>query len=113
MDQVERSRRGEYVDAHVWTFTPSALVEQVVELRELGLHPWRVELVEAPHGLVEFYVVLRRIPRHQDPTAARDDERFTPGDLPDWLELQYVQAARIDELEQQLAALRTRGADAG
>ncbi len=110
MDQVRRALEGDYVDAHVWTFTPASFVDQVAELRGLGLHPWRVERVHAPRGLVEFYVVLRRIPRHEDTTGPRDDEPELGTDLPDWLDREARSAAtisglqqRIDELEEVIA----------
>ena len=34
---VEQARAGEYVDAHVWTFTPESFREQLAELARLGL----------------------------------------------------------------------------
>lgn len=57
---VEQARAGEYVDAHVWTFTPESFSEQLAELARLGLCSWAVEQTDAPEGSVEFYVVLRR-----------------------------------------------------
>ena len=59
-DAVERARRGEYVDAHVWTFTPETLSAQLRELDELGLSPWVVDRAVAPPGDGEFHAVLRR-----------------------------------------------------
>lgn len=106
LGQVALSRDGVYVDAHVWTFTPESFADQVVELRALGLHDWRVESVEAPHGLVEFYAVLRRLPRDGSAPADLAAEPGSHPDLPDWLALQHEQAARIAALEEEVAALR-------
>jgi len=62
--QVARARAGEYVDAHVWTFTPQTLLEQVVELRTLGLSSWMVHsMTTTKRNHLEFYVVLERLPR--------------------------------------------------
>ncbi|RYU14509.1 hypothetical protein [Nocardioides iriomotensis] len=63
MAAVERARNGEYIDAHVWTFTPEAFNDQLLELVAMGLSAWHVEHVEAPHGAVEFYARLRRTAR--------------------------------------------------
>lgn len=59
-DAAERARRGEYVDAHVWTFTPESLAAQLREAVELGLSPWLVDRVVALTGDGEFHAVLRR-----------------------------------------------------
>ncbi|WP_426244433.1 class I SAM-dependent methyltransferase [Nocardioides sp. LHG3406-4] len=40
---LEMTRRGDYVDSHVWVFTPDSLVEQLHELRLLGLVEWYVD----------------------------------------------------------------------
>ena len=37
MDNVERTRSGEYVDSHVWLYTPETFLHQMRELRLLGL----------------------------------------------------------------------------
>ncbi len=67
--EVQRARSGQYVDCHVWTFTPEVFVEQLTELAVLGLSDFVIEaLLPTPEEALEFYVVLRRI----DPAA--DDE---------------------------------------
>ncbi len=111
LDQVALSRDGVYVDSHVWTFTPQSFAEQVVELRELGLHEWRVDTVESPHGLVEFYVVLRRLPRDAEQPVPHEAEPGAAPDLPDWLALQHELTTRIAALEEEVATLRRRQAD--
>lgn len=64
MDQVQRARDGHYVDSHVWTFTPSSFVEQVAELGRLELCDFVVEkVVPTAENDLEFYAVLRRLPR--------------------------------------------------
>ena len=64
MSQVQRAREGEYVDCHVWLFTPSSFVEQVAELGELELCDFVVEtIVSTPQNDIEFNAVLRRLPR--------------------------------------------------
>lgn len=65
---VEQSRAGEYVDSHVWTFRPSTFIEQINELGRLDLCEFVVEKVRntRPNQL-EFYAVLRRLPRDRTP----------------------------------------------
>ena len=64
LQQVERARAGEYVDSHVWTFTPQTILEQLIELRELDLSSWLVkDLRPTRKNSLEFYLVLERLPR--------------------------------------------------
>jgi len=64
MHQVRRALDGKYVDCHVWMFTPASFVEQVVELGRLDLCDFVVEtIVSTAENDLEFYVVLRRLPR--------------------------------------------------
>jgi len=64
INQVERARDGEYVDCHVWMFTPASFVEQINELGRLDLCDFVVEtIVSTPQNDIEFNVVLRRLPR--------------------------------------------------
>jgi SAM-dependent methyltransferase len=63
----------DYIDCHVWLFTPQEFVQQLAELAEHDLLDFVVETVvpTAPHDL-EFFVTLRRIPRdtpHADRAA--------------------------------------------
>jgi hypothetical protein len=56
--------RGEYVDCHVWVFSPAELLAQLSDLGELDLLDFTVEyLIPTPVNEFEFTVVLRRIPR--------------------------------------------------
>jgi hypothetical protein len=70
---AERLRGGEYVDVHVWTFTPNAFAEQIAELARLKVIDLYVEEVTAtsPDEL-EFYARLVRLPRNATP-----DQRAT------------------------------------
>jgi SAM-dependent methyltransferase len=62
--QVQRTRDGEYVDCHVWTFTPASFVEQVGELGLWGLCDLVIEtIVPTAENDIEFYALLRRLPR--------------------------------------------------
>ena len=46
-EQVDRARSGEYIDSHVWLFTPGSFLEQIIELRTLGLSEWKVQFADA------------------------------------------------------------------
>ncbi|MDQ0373073.1 methyltransferase domain-containing protein [Cellulomonas humilata] len=63
-DLLERRAHGEYVDAHVWMFTPDVFAEQVAELARLGVVDFVVTriLATSPDEL-EFYALLERLPR--------------------------------------------------
>jgi hypothetical protein len=105
---MERTRAGEYVDCHVWTWTPDALVQFLRDLRALDLCEWYVEqLVEVPDS-VEFHAVLRRLPRGQVPSQANVEEPGRDLDMPDWLFDDWSARARVRELEQQVRVLRRR-----
>lgn len=99
---VEQARAGSYVDSHVWLFTPGTFLEQLVELRTLGLSQWRVEsLVPTRPDELEFYAVLRRLPRSGDWPTELFEEEPRPGTMPDWV---AEAAANVREL-QKMAAL--------
>jgi SAM-dependent methyltransferase len=85
-DFVDRARKGEYIDSHVWLFTPGTFLEQIVELRRLGLSEWRVShLAPTKQNELEFYAVLTRLPRGDDwPDELFADEPVPPA-MPDWL----------------------------
>lgn len=104
LDQV---RAGDYVDCHVWTFTPESLLEQVRDLRVLGLCDWYVEKVDAPHGSIEFLALLRRVPRHPDPSYVAP-ELGPASDLPDWLHDEWTEQDRGRQLEAQVARLQEK-----
>jgi SAM-dependent methyltransferase len=64
MSEAQRVRDGQYVDSHVWIFTPGLFVEQVAELGRLELSDLVVEkIVPTALNHLEFYAVLRRLPR--------------------------------------------------
>ncbi len=106
MAQVERARAGQYVDCHVWTLTPQSLLEQIKELRALGLCQWYVETLQERPGTVEFLAVLRRLPR--DGEGADVPEPELASDLPDWLEDEYRARDKVRELRGRLKELRAR-----
>ncbi len=55
---------GEYSDSHVWMFTPTVFVEQIVDLCQLGLCDFTIErIVPTAFNELEFSAVLRRLPR--------------------------------------------------
>lgn len=86
MPLVERAKEGQYIDSHVWTFRPSTLIEQINELGQLGLCELVVEKVRntRPNEL-EFYAVLRRLPRDRSPeqdTALRAAAKHRTNDEP-------------------------------
>lgn len=106
---MDRARAGEYVDSHVWTWTPDELLTLLRDLRELDLCDWYVEqLVELPSS-VEFHAVMRRLPPGKSPSEAVVPE--TPGrdlDMPPWLHDAWSAGERVRELEQQVRRLRRR-----
>lgn len=104
---LARAREGEYVDCHVWTFTPQSFLEQVREWRELGLAPWYVERVDEVKGSVEFHAILRRAPRGpQDPQVPPVDEPELASDLPDWLEHEHELESEVQALRDEVRQLR-------
>jgi len=59
---------GDYTDSHVWLFTPSVLIDQIVELGRLGLCDFIVEhLIDTAPNELEFSISLLRIPRDLGP----------------------------------------------
>jgi SAM-dependent methyltransferase len=59
----------EYIDCHVWVFTPREFVQQLAELAERGLLDFVVETVlPTEPGDLEFFVTLRRVTRATPPT---------------------------------------------
>jgi SAM-dependent methyltransferase len=66
---------GEYIDSHVWMFTPAEFVEQVVELGLLQLCDFVVERIEPTLvDDLEFLVLLRRIPRETTVDQRRQEQ---------------------------------------
>jgi len=71
MEKVEIARTGEYVDCHVWLFTPSEFVGQMGDLAELGLTDLYVSaVVPTAKDEIEYYVALSRMPRGCSATEA-------------------------------------------
>ena len=70
MKRLENAKNGTYIDSHVWTFRPSTFIEQINELGRLGLCEFVVESVlNTRPGQLEFYAVLRRLPRDRTPAV--------------------------------------------
>ncbi|GEK22285.1 class I SAM-dependent methyltransferase [Cellulomonas xylanilytica] len=68
---LARRAEGEYIDVHVWTFTPTSFAQQVAELAWLGAVDFTATQVTATaRNELEFYARLERIPR-----GASADER--------------------------------------
>jgi hypothetical protein len=76
----------EYIDCHLWLFTPQEFHDQMAELASLELIDFVVESIEPiPVDELEFYVVLWRIATSADPherararaeSIATVDDRF-------------------------------------
>lgn len=104
---VEQARAGEYVDSHVWLFTPGTFLEQVIELRSLGLAEWRVEsLVPTRRNELEFYAVLRRLPRSGVWPAELFAGEPHPGTMPDWVAEAAATTREVHRLREENAALQ-------
>lgn len=64
MSKVAEAEAGEYVDCHVWVWTPESFVAQLAELAGLDLLDFVVERVVDPDvDDLEFFARLRRMPR--------------------------------------------------
>jgi uncharacterized coiled-coil protein SlyX len=75
LQMLERSRRGEYVDSHVWLWTPREFVSFIDDLCHLGLVDFVVDrMLATAHNDLEFHVVLARLPAGMDGDA-RDAHR--------------------------------------
>lgn len=60
----ECALRGDYVDCHVWVFSPAELVAQLGDLSELDLCDFTLERVlPTPRNELEFIAVLQRLPQ--------------------------------------------------
>jgi hypothetical protein len=74
---LERARRGDYVDSHVWLWTPREFVLFIDDLAHLGLVDFVVDrLLPTPEDDLEFYAVLTRLPVDLD-GPLRDEHRET------------------------------------
>ena len=109
--QVERTLAGEYVDCHVWLFTPESFLRQMHELRVTGRSEWVVERMEpTPRRDLEFRVVMRRVPRGMVATGDQPGEVFAEGDMPDWL-VEQLRGREVEALEQRVQRLQARLAE--
>jgi len=105
---MERCRAGEYVDCHVWTFTPESFVEQVRELRHLGLCDWYVEKLVPVVGGLEFHAVLRRLRRDGSSADVDLEEPEAGSDMPDWLFDEWTARADVRRQSRKIRRLRKR-----
>jgi SAM-dependent methyltransferase len=104
LEEVEKARAGEYVDAHVWAFTPGTLLEQLIELREIGVSEWIVQsYTVTKRNENEFFMVLRRLPRGggwAPELLAGEPKPEHP--MPDWL-VEWVELrAKKTQLQDRL-----------
>lgn len=108
-ERVAATEAGEYVDCHVWLFSPQSLVEQLHELRITGRSEWMVEeVVETAPQDVEFRVRLRRLPRDADATCDELPGEVRPtADRPDWL-TPVEPSELVAHLEGEVTELRAR-----
>ena len=121
-EEVERSLGGDYVDCHVWLFTPESLLRQMRELRRGGHSSWYVErIIPTKPDDVEFQALLRRVPRADEARMDPEDEIVPQLEKPEAVLVQDAQQqlqhanATIEMLEKQvrqqarrLARQRTR-----
>ncbi len=107
-EQLQRTLKGEYVDSHVWLFTPDTFLRQLRELRLSGRSEWFVDaIVPTPRDEIEFRVRLRRIPRGTDATVEdHPGEVVAEGERPEWVE-QQASWHRTDTMQQRIATLET------
>lgn len=118
MTQLRLAREGQYVDSHVWAFTPASFVEQLTELGRFGLCDFVIEnVVPTAENQLEFFVVLRRLRRGL--TAGEADSARARGmhDLTDEAPCSRHQAEtkasafeareRISVLEDELAQIKS------
>jgi SAM-dependent methyltransferase len=63
-EMLERSRTGEYMDSHVWLFTPAEFVDQMSVLSQLDLLDFTLlDIIPTAPGELEYYVTLERLPK--------------------------------------------------
>jgi len=106
MSQVQRARDGEYVDCHVWTFTPASFVEQVAELGLLELCDFVVEtIVSTAENDIEFYAVLRRLPRGLTQDELREARATGVLEIADTYAARGRTQAESERLTAEIAAL--------
>jgi hypothetical protein len=106
--QVARAIAGEYVDCHVWLFTPDEFLTDLHELRVTGRSQWLVEkLVPTPANDLEFRVVLRRVPRGAVSTEDDPDELLSTAERPDWIEQQLL-GAQVEGLVEHVVQLEAK-----
>lgn len=107
LSAMERRRSGEYVDAHVWMFTPDSFLAQMSELRKIGHSSWFVEgMAPTARNTLEFLVKLRRVPRAADATIDPPGELLPSGDGPDWVVDQHVADLQVRQLRKQVRQLK-------
>jgi hypothetical protein len=61
---LAKVRRGEYVDSHVWVFTPETFVNALDALSHLGVLEFTIaDIMPTERDDLEFFVTLERLPR--------------------------------------------------
>jgi SAM-dependent methyltransferase len=75
-EMLERSRACEYMDSHVWLFSPAEFVDQLSILSQLGLLDFAlVDIIPTAVGELEYFVTLERLPL--DLTKDERKQRFS------------------------------------
>jgi SAM-dependent methyltransferase len=70
---AQASEGTEYLDAHVWVWTPQELVDQLATLASLDLIDFTVaSLIPTPEEEIEFFLTLKRLPRGSEPGQRAD-----------------------------------------
>jgi hypothetical protein len=106
--RTEEATSGQYVDAHVWLFSPDSMLRQLHELRLLGRSRWYVaELRPTPVNDLEFLVVLRRVPRGADAAGPLAGELAPSAPRPAWLDATALEQ-QVGHLEREVEELRAR-----
>ncbi|MBA3781514.1 MAG: methyltransferase domain-containing protein [Nocardioides sp.] len=114
VDFTRRAREGDYVDSHVWLFTPAEFVAFVDDLGRLGLVDFAVErVVPTRRDELEYYALLTRLPRGTDTASTAAERERLHGEALDSLTAEELPAgpdqalseatARITRLERRLA----------
>jgi SAM-dependent methyltransferase len=107
-EQLRRTLDGDYVDSHVWLFTPDTFLRQLRELRLSGRSEWFVDaIVPTPRDEIEFRVRLRRVPRGTDATVEDyPGEIVAEGERPEWVE-QQASWHRTETMQDRITTLET------
>lgn len=114
-EQLELAKTGrEYIDCHVWVWTPQELLDQLRTLAALDLCEFTVcSIIPTPDNDIEFFLTLQRIPRTLGPlhrrqllTAGHPTPAASPNPIPTALAHQRVTRLKNAALHRTTAAIR-------